>query len=670
MPRADYNPYPTFKPEGPRGVVERVDINYPHVDFSNAVGKALAATGESMGVLSKSVQHVGAAFDNLGSTFEGVGNELWKRAEGLQEVQNQTTLTKAEIEYDKYAGEKQIAFNKLQGEAATEDSYKAHLKDLEDKRQQMLGKLPNQSVQQRFDKNSAGTVGRYGMQAAEHAATETRKALIAGSEARVDQLQDQISKETDINNIKTYTDKVEAEILGTQAPAKGWGRDKANMELKKQLGSAYVSMAVRMSRENPTAARELLEANVDNIDKDKYNQAMEHVGNNERIIQSNNIGNEVQEANPDGTLPEKKAEAKKKAEAMSSDPRLIQAAVDDAEQKHMKYRREQAQQKELDNKTIWDTAYGHTSPHGEVPTNAYELFAYGGEAVRKIYESDRFGPTERHKVDEFMKRAARGDVPETEATRHRVWQLEDMWMHQQGRFRDHDIESEQIPLADRSRLRTKQIQVIKEGIKLEADPKTADAINKIRTSVPLPRDLKPGSSKWPAFSGMVREGLIELQKQQGYDKPLTEQQIKNLGNEVLEKVEGSGYWGNRWNIGAETWYESAKSVPNDVKEQMKIEYPGITEGAMLEKYQHLKTIMMFNKRNEAQSAKPAQKPPEPPPEKKVEPPVEEKKAEKPEKTGPQKPDEKRSEFLGRKVAEFRSSILTKKAREAEEAKKQ
>jgi hypothetical protein len=263
-----------------------------------------------------------------------------------------------------------------------------------------------------------------------------------------------------------------------------------------------------------------------------------------------------------------------------------------------------------------------------------------------------------------MKRAARGDVPETEATRHRVWQLEDMWMHQQGRFREHDIESEQIPLADRSRLRTKQLQVIKEGIKLEADPKTADAINKIRTSVPLPRDLKPGSSKWPAFSGMVREGLIELQKQQGYDKPLTEQQIKNLGNEVLEKIEGSGYWGNRWNIGAETWYESAKSVPSNVKAEMQQEFPGITEGAMLEKYQHLKTIMMFNKRNEAQSAKPAQKPPEPPPEKKVEPPVEEKKAEKPEIDRSQT---KTPELLGQAAIQIEDS--TKKAREAEEAKK-
>ena len=65
----------------------------------------------------------------------------------------------------------------------------------------------------------------------------------------------------------------------------------------------------------------------------------------------------------------------------------------------------------------------------------------------------------------------------------------------------------------------------------------------------LPKDLKPGSSKWNAFSGMVREALVEQGKRQGFDKPLTEEQCRQIGNSVLEKAHGSGYFENRWGIG-------------------------------------------------------------------------------------------------------------------------
>lgn len=671
MPRADYVPYPTAVPEGPRGVREGVEIRFPEVAFHNSIGEAVAGVGRGMQTLSGATKAVAESFDNLGTNFQKVGDTLWHRAIGLQDVQNETTLTKAQIEYDKFIGDKQIEFGKLEGEAASEGVFKAHLKDIEDKRQDMLKKLPNEAVKHGFERSTASSIGSAGMKLAAHAATETKKAYIAASEARADQIKDKIAKSDDVEETKKLAEDLHGEVVGKQAAAKGWSGEVAAVNLKKQLSDAYVAQAMRIGRVNPTAGRELLQANESNIDKNKFNEAMEHIGNNERIIVSNEIGNKVQEANPEGTLPEKKEEAKKLAEAKSNDPKLIQAAIDDAENKHMKHRREVAQQKDLDKKAIWDTAYGHVSPNGEVPTNERELFAYGGEEVRKIWETaGRLDPAERHRVLEFMKIAAKGDVPQTAATRQRVWELEEMWMHDQGRFRDHNIGAEQIPLEERSKLRQKQIQVIKEGIKLEADPKTAEAIAKIRTSVMLPKDLKPGTQKWAAFSGMVREGLRIIQKEQGYDKPLTEQQIKNLGNEVLEKVHGSGYFENRWGIGEVPWYETAKTVPDNVKEQMQLEFPGITEGGMLEKYQHFKTIIMFNKRKEAESAKPAEKPlpkpPEPKPEEKK--PEEKKAAEKPpEKTGPQKPDEKRSELLARKVGEFRSSIMTKKAREREEA---
>jgi len=129
MPRADYVPYTTVKPEGPRQVTERVDIRFPEVAFHNSVGQALAQVGEQgFGTLSRATKEVANGFDNLGANFAHTGTELWNRAIGLQDVQNQTTQAKAEIEFDKYVGEKQIAFKQLEGDAANETTFKAHLR--------------------------------------------------------------------------------------------------------------------------------------------------------------------------------------------------------------------------------------------------------------------------------------------------------------------------------------------------------------------------------------------------------------------------------------------------------------------------------------------------------------------------------------------------------------
>jgi len=596
MPKAEYVPYSTVKPEGPRAVAERVDINYPHVELKNSVAQAVSQVAEQgFGTLSRSVKEVAGAFDNLGSTFDKVGNQLWDRAQGLQEVQNQTVLTKAEIEYDKYAGEKQVAFNQLQGDAASEGAYKAHLTDLEDKRKQMLEKLPNQSVQNRFDKSSAGMVGRLGLQAAEHAAKETRKAFISSSEARVDQYKDQMSKTTDIKETEELAKKVHDEIFGKQAPAKGWTIDKASDALADILSDAYASQILTISRTDPTTARKMLEdpANKALIRNPKYDATMNGVLDNERVIQSNNIGNAVQEANPDGALPEKKAEAKKQAEAISKDPKLIQAAINSAEQMHEKHRREVKQQLADDKEAVYGTLYGYSSPHGEVPTTRYELFAYGGESVRKAF--DRLDDKGKHDVDLFLQRSAKGEIPETDATRYRVRDLEGMMLNQPGRFRDHDIDKEEIPLSERARLRREQVKIMKEGIKLEADPNTQRALNIMRSNGILPKDLTPSSSKYNAFTGMVREAITEEGKRQGFEKPLTTDQILTIGRSLLEKQSGSGWFGSDW--GAVPVYQAAKAVPDKVREQMQMEYPGITESAMLEKYQRLKAIQLYNKRN-------------------------------------------------------------------------
>lgn len=660
MPKADYVPYSTVSPEMPRGVQERVDIRFPGVEMHNSIGGALAATGQGYETLSRATREVGSAFDNLGQAFTGAGNELWHRAIGLQDVQNQITQTKAEIEFDKYLGDKQVAFNQLQGEAANESTYKAHLKDIEDKQKEMLGKLPNQAVKDAFDKNTSRSVGQAGIHAAEHAAKETRKSFIESSEARVDQYSDQISKTTDIKRTEELAKNIHDEVFGKLAPARGWTLEIAQKNYKEMLTGAYASQAKVMSRTDPTGAIKLLEANKDLIGQPKYDEAMEHVLSNQRVIVSTNIGNDVHDKNPDAPREEKAAEARKKARELSNDPRLEEAAVREVERKDSEHRMNVRQQEERDDITLEGELYGFGNKEGKIPTKVQDLYA--NEDTRAAWERLQKNPKKANRILQILARSAKGDYPDTPLARTRVWDLQGMAINEPARFRDLDLMQEEIPWSMRSELRKMQLQVIKDGIKLENDPKTSHAINVMRDI--LPKDLTPAhKDKWNTFTGIVREGLVEAQKRKGFDKPLTEEEIRNLGKTLLEKMPGTGYWPGDW--GQSQVYQTMKVVPDHVKAEIRKDFPDISEQAMLEKYQRLKTISEYNKRYstsgtvkpaEAPAVKaktPAEQPPKPPPEEKQ----------------PEGPQEKRSDYLLRKAGEFRSKMLFEGARKREEEAK-
>lgn len=665
MPRAEYVPYSTVKPEGPKQVTERLDISFPQVEFHNSIGKALGQIGEQgFGTLSRATKEVASAFDNLGANFEHTGNQLWQRAIGLQEVQNQTTQTKAEIEYDKYANDEQVKFGQLQGDAANEGAYKAHLTNLEDKRKELLEKLPNQAVRNGFDNSTSRTVGRLGMQAAEHAAKETRKSFIESSEARVDQYRDQISKTTDIEETKRLAEKVHDEIFGKQAPAKGWTPEIAAKNLRDVLAEAHASQISTISRTDPTAARNMLltPENKALIPNPLYDATMNKVLQNEVVIQSTNIGNEIQGKMPDAPIEEKKAEGKKRAlEINPNAPLLVEAAERAVEREHNEHRRELAQEEQRHELTVEQELYGFGNKEGKVPTKVQDLYA--NEDTRRSWEwLQANAPKKANRVLQVLAKSAKGDYPDTPLARTRQWELQGMALNEPGRFRDLDLMMEEIPWSMRSTLRNEQLKIIKEGIKLENDPQTSRALSIMRSV--LPKDLTPlHKDKWNTFTGLVREALIAKGKERGFDKPLNEEEIRNLGKTLLEKMPGTGYWPGDW--GQQTLYQTLKDVPPEHVDAMRQKFPKETDDQLVQRYRQTIIRDEYNKRYGTSGTKLPQQAPtvtvKTPPEKPPEPP--------PEQQQPAKPAEKRSEMLGRKAAEFRHLLMTEGVRKREEGKK-
>jgi hypothetical protein len=176
----------------------------------------------------------------------------------------------------------------------------------------------------------------------------------------------------------------------------------------------------------------------------------------------------------------------------------------------------------------------------------------------------------------------------------------------------------------------------------------------MRSAGILPKDLTPlHKDKWNTWTGIVREGLIAKGKEKGFDKPLTNDEIVNLGKTLLEKMPGTGNWPYDW--GQKQLYQTLKDIPPEHINAMRERYPRETDDQLIIRYRQSTIRDEYNSRYSTGGAKipqqaptvqvkPQQKeePPKPPPE---------------EQQGPPKPAEKRAEMLARKAAEARKAMI-------------
>src|SRR5262245_45362548 len=259
-PRPENLMVPSVRPQGPRDPSELVHINFPVVRLSGAVGEALAQTGKGYQTLAHATGLVGQSLDNLGSQLEHTGDKLWNRAIGLQELQLETDVTKREIEYEKWLGDKNSAYSQLQGDAANEATLKAHTKEVEEKRNKMGEGLPEKGKLM-WDRRTANSMISSIRGAAAHAATETRKSATAASSARIDIKTDQFSREDDIKESQRIFEEARKEFFETKAPLHGWGPDKAQEEWEKVTSKMYSTKITRYATEDAKRPGHTLQGN-------------------------------------------------------------------------------------------------------------------------------------------------------------------------------------------------------------------------------------------------------------------------------------------------------------------------------------------------------------------------------------------------------------------------
>lgn len=594
----EYAAFSQVKPEGPRDPTERVHVDFPEVRISDAVGRAMASVGEhGYAAAALGAGAVAHALDNLGEQVDKTGNKLWERAQGLQELQNQNALSKAELEFDKYVATKKSQFDNLKGEAATEDTYKAYVKDLEEQAKKLGGALPPKTLEQ-YNRSTRDQIGKAGIAAAGHVASEYRQVTIGTSEAKVNNWKDQLSKTDDIKETKELIEKIEKEVWTTQVPARGWSAEQGNAAVRKHVGEGYIGQLLNMSRTNPWQALRILD-NPENKglwDDKQYLAAKTHITNDMTRITARNLGNDIHDSNPDGNLDEKINEAKKRVrEEMQRTrvelPELEKETIQNVRTNHTMHKTAVEEKRRDDNETVSHVVDGKLAgADGKRPKNTDELLLMGGDAVRKAFYD--LPQKDRDVYVEKMRKQALGIGPRTEesdAINDTMWGI---YENDKARFRDMDLNHvEGLRLADKDKLKEAQKKIRKEGINLQDDPRIGRAINDAKNAGIIDKKLMQNPAAYSRFKGAYREAIIAAQTQQGFEKPLTEEQHKQIADMVKSKVEVPGML---WGKNQVPFYESIKEIPQNILKRLREEIPGITDEAALSEYRREMSLKKWN----------------------------------------------------------------------------
>jgi hypothetical protein len=277
MPQVPYQEYPTAVPteRGPSGL----NIN-----------ASPAAFGEN----------IAQAIKGVGGNLDQVGNELFTRAQALQELQNSAESDDAVTKYMAGLGETHAKFNALEGEARVK-AYPQYLSDIKNLREQIGNGVSNPMARRMYDRESLSTMGRTMFSGAGLAADAQKQWFIGSAQSSIDMSTKRIVDNPDDDGIfqdriKDITDKVQhiSQIKGEDAV-------QAQDRLVNTLSSQYRERVISVGHLEPNKAATMLDDYKTRglITQPDFEKADTVVRTASRAIGSANIAHDVYSNNPD-----------------------------------------------------------------------------------------------------------------------------------------------------------------------------------------------------------------------------------------------------------------------------------------------------------------------------------------------------------------------------------
>jgi hypothetical protein len=328
-------------------------------------------------------------------------------------------------------------------------------------------------------------------------------------------------------------------------------------------------------------------------DDKQYLAAKTHILRERDRLVSRNIANDIQSKNPDGDMEGKIKEGKERAAKEYPDakdlPEQTGAAI---KERHHEHKTSVEELRRENNEKVWHILDGKMAgTDGAKPKNLEQLFAMGGEEARRAFYA--LPQKDQDKAVEQMRKVALGIEPpsaESEAVKDLLWNMAE---EDRARFRDMDLNHvDGLRLQDKHRLKEEQKKIRREGVNLESDPRIGRAINDAKNAGIIDKKLMENKNAYNRFKGAYREAIIAAQKQKGYEKPLTEEEHRQIADLVKSKVSVPG---TLWGTNQVPIYEAIKEVPKAVQDRLKKEVPGMTDEAILSEYRR---EYMLNKWND------------------------------------------------------------------------
>jgi len=576
MPEVPYKPVPSVAPED--RPTPRVGIEFGRIHFAQSIGEALGQLGAGRQVLGRATEQVGGALAQLGGSFERAGDEIFSRAAAIKGVENQTAATEADTKYLMMSVQQEAAFQSQTGNAASQ-GLDAHMKSLDNLRQQIRSTLPNDQARHMYDHQSLQTMSRAVWRAGMHAAQQGKAAALGAEKARSDmEVTDLFNHATGVSDeefdsrLKDLMQRWEER----EAPLEGLKGDQLKEARQQRLSKYWAARIGGIGQDDQQRALALLNKAQDEnwIKPDAADGLRTKLGKQyENTFARNETDKLTDFLNKPATMEERRKEPteaqiiQKAWDKVDADPMLKDkpgAKMFIAQQISAKFsviNKVRADQDKRDKYILDYAADGKFRPDQPIP-RTMEEFKAQHPGVEEAF--NRADPAVQRKYEGFvLGRNNKTDYPPTNEQHREVRRIMGMLQSDDRRAEalDIDIESMPWPRAWRDKVQNEQQRVAKLS---GADPR----INKWMQlgGTDIPESIRRGDDK--DLRDLYKNSLMEAGEafQETMKRPPTAGEVKQIVRFLNEEVGEGTFWRKIFGQGG---YQRWEIPPNKVTEYMR-----------------------------------------------------------------------------------------------------
>lgn len=534
----------------------------PTVPYSPVPSVAASASATPGVQVSTPIEAFGggiaSAVGSVGRTVEHAGDEMFKRAIALQELENDSLAKEADAKYIIQAGQKHAAFNALEGRAAVQ-AFPRYMRDLQILRRQFSDAMPNDSARKMFDSASRQTMSRTIFNGAGHAATENKRWAIGASNARVTAaVSDALHNPNDPNTINRGLATIQHEA-GFQEAAHGWSGEQREVWEQQQTSKLVLERIRGLAPKDPVAAKRFFEENRERILGQDLDNAERLIDTNLYRVESLRIANEVVERVPEEGQPgisrrDAIEQARKIArERVPNNPEFESFTADRVGAAISKRDAVIREDRAIRNNTVEGALVGRYGD-GTIPTSPEQLMALD-PAVEEAWQ--KLDPRDQRRYMSVLAQNARGDHAWTEDGLRRYQELKGMAGADATKYLGLDLTSEKLPWSARKELINLQQRLRQNP---ESNPNITRALQTLAPMMQSAGVLRnQNEQRYFQFRGALADALQTFQ-QVNNRQPRTTEEFYQIGSNLLQEQRQPGRLFGQW------WQRSTPLFEIDVPE--------------------------------------------------------------------------------------------------------